>query len=108
MQIERYRGDTKPDKILLTKDGSPLDLTGCVVYMTLNSKKNPIDTADEIYQLIGSVSIPASGVVEFTPTDLQADKVGLFYFDIQVTDGVGNKLTIVKGVYQYIQDITKN
>lgn len=108
MQITRYRGDTGPDKILISKDGAAQNLTGCIVYMTLNTKKNPTDTVDQVYQLIGSVTTPTSGVVEFAPNATQADRVGLFYYDIQITDAVGNKITVAKDVYQYVQDITKN
>lgn len=108
MQITRYRGDTGPDKILISKDGAATDLTGSTVYMTLNTKKNPTDTVDQVYQLIGSVTTPTSGIVEFSPSAAQADRVGLFYYDIQITDAVGNKITVAKDVYQYVQDITKN
>lgn len=108
MQITRYRGDTGPDEILISKDGVAVNLTGSTVYLTLNSTKNPTDTSNQIYQLTGVSSDPTTGVVKFTPSESNADRVGLFYYDIQIVDAQSNKITVVKDTYQYIQDITKN
>lgn len=107
MQITRYRGDIYADEILISKSGEVIDLTGCTVVMTLNSVRNPVDITTQIYQLTGVINI-STGVVSFSPNSVQADRVGLFYYDIQITDSQSNKITVMKDVYVYEQDITKN
>lgn len=108
MDIKRYRGDTKSDRILISVNGAVANLTGSTVVMTLNTKNNPTDDTTQVYQLTGVVNDPISGVVEFSPSLSQADKVGFFYYDIQLTTASGVVFTVDKGTYQYIQDITKN
>ena len=39
---------------------------------------------------------------------MQTDRVGDFYYDVQMVDGAGRKRTIVSGKYKYAQDITKD
>jgi len=109
MDIERYRGDSKADKFSITdkEDGSAVDLTGCTFLLTLDSRKNPTDTSTQIYQLTGTVSDPTSGVVTFAPSTTQANLVGYYYYDVQMTDAAGAVSTLVSGKYLYKQDITK-
>lgn len=108
MNIERFRGDTKPFSLLLSDSGSPLNLTGCSVKLTVNKQSNPTDTSMQVFQLTGALSgTPTDGVVEFSLTDTQADNVGHFYFDVEVVDAQTKKFTVAKGVFQFQQDITK-
>ena len=108
MQITRRRGDTYPDVIKISApSGGAADLTGCTVVMTLNSKKEPPDDTTQVYQLMASIADPLSGIVEFAPNSTQADLVGFYYFDIQMTDMLGVIRTIQTGTYEYKQDITK-
>lgn len=108
MQITRRRGDTYPDVLKISSpSGGAADLTGCTIFMTLNRKKDPPDTTTQVYQLMGSITDPLNGTVEFAPNSTQADSVGLFYFDIQMTDMSGIIRTIKTGTYEYKQDITK-
>lgn len=107
-QINRIRGDTYADRFLVEAEGTVADLSGCSFKMTLNTQRNPVDDTTEVYQLVGIVSSPATGVVEFAPDASQADQVGLFYYDIQMVDGNNIKRTLVKDVYMYEEDITKN
>jgi len=110
MQITRYRGDTNADKILITNEttGDAANLTGSTVYLTVSTISNPPDVSTQLYQLTGVVNDPTSGIVEFSPNDVQSDRVGMFYYDIQLVDQSGKKRTIVKDSYQYLQDITKD
>ena len=109
MDIERYRGDTAADSILVVNEttGTPANLTGSTLVMTLDSKRNPTDSSTQVYQLTGVSSSPISGVVEFSPSLVQSNLIGLYYYDIQLTDSNGLIRTISKGTYQYLQDITK-
>ncbi len=107
--ITRYRGDTVPDQITVKKpDGSAQDLSGYSFLLTVSSNKEPSSSAGQLFQLTGVISAPTSGVVEFTPSDVQADQIpGKYYFDIQAITPTGKKHTIQKGVYKFKQDITK-
>ena len=105
--MEKFRGDTLPDVILVTKNESPANLTGATVVFTLSSERNPVDISKQLYQLVGTIDDPLSGVVVFSPTLDNVDRVGLYYYDVQLTTAEGKVATIDKGVYQYIQDITK-
>jgi hypothetical protein len=107
MNIERFRGDTKPFSLLLSDTGSPLNLTGCSVKLTVNKQSNPVDVTQQVFQLTGSMLTPTNGVVDFSMDDTQADNVGIFYFDIEVVDAQSKKFTVVKGTFQMVQDITK-
>jgi hypothetical protein len=53
------------------------------------------------------VNSPSSGIVEFSPTASQANQVGNFYYDIQMTDSNGKIRTVMLDEYSYTQDITK-
>lgn len=109
MQITRFRGDTYADSFTITNaaTGNVVNLTGCSFKMTLNTLKNPPDATTQVYQLIGTIDDPTTGVVNFTPTAQQANQVGFFYFDVEMTDGMGIPHTLVKDSYIYQEDITK-
>lgn len=108
MQIERTRGDTYADEFTITlKDNwQPANLAGCSFLLTLNSLKEPIDTTTQVYQITGQV-VPLEGKVLCAPTAEQADRIGKFYFDLQMTDATGKVRTVLSGTYIYKQDITK-
>ncbi len=110
MQINRYRGDTDSDSFMIanSRTGEVVDLTGCSFKLTVNTQRNPTDSSQVVYQLTGFVSDPLTGIVEFQPNSTQADNVGLFYYDVQMVDGNGIVRTLVKDVYVYEEDITKN
>jgi hypothetical protein len=110
MQITRTRGDTYADSFTISNaaTGDVVNLAGCSFKLTLNSVQNPVDTTTQVYQLDGVITDATTGVVEFAPTEAQANQIGFFYFDIEMTDGQGYKRTLVKDSYIYKQDITKS
>lgn len=109
MNIERYRGDSYADEFRIThkEDDSAVDLTGYSFLLTVDTRKTPTDNTTQVYQLTGVVDSPTSGVVKFSPSSAQADLVGYYYYDVQMTDPWGSSRTLVSGKYVYIQDITK-
>jgi hypothetical protein len=109
MQITRTRGDTVPDGFTVTNPatGSIVNLTGCTLKLTVSSNPNPTDSSTQLFQLQGVINDPTSGVVEFTPTAAQANNVGYFYYDIEMTDSYGRVMTLTKDTYVLTQDITK-
>lgn len=108
MDITRYRGDTYPDEMsIVTSAGAAQNITGFTFVMTLNRDEFPTDATNQVYQLNGTITDAANGLVEFAPSAVQADQVGTLYYDVQMTDAGGAIKTIQTGKYIYLQNITK-
>jgi hypothetical protein len=109
MPIKRIRGDTYPDQFLITTttNGQPANLSGCTFKMTLSPTSAPDASTPPVYTLTGVVADPTTGIVEFAPSETQANQVGEFFFDIEMHDVLGRIRTILIDTYSYSQDITK-
>lgn len=109
MKVTRIRGDTAPDSFTVTntKTRAVVNLSGCSFKLTVSTVSDPVDASTQLFQLEGTIDDPASGVVAFSPTAEQADHVGFFYFDVEMTDAYGKVQTLVKDLYVFEQDITK-
>lgn len=107
--ITRRRGDTYADEFIIKSASTklPINITGYTFTMTLDSSKEPVGSSTNIYQLAGVILDAAAGRVEFAPSATQSDRVGVFYFDVQMVDGAGRKRTVDFGRYTFKQDITK-
>lgn len=107
-EITRYRGDTAPDRFnVKDSDGTALNITGHTFSMTVDSRLNPPDGTTVLYTLVGTIVDAPNGIVEFTPSGLNADQVPCrYYYDVQMTAGA-SIITLAKDVYTYTQDITK-
>lgn len=110
MKITRKRGDTYADEFLVKSKatGLPINITGYTFVMTLDSNSAPTSSASNLYQLTGTILDAAAGRVEFAPSALQADRLGSFFYDVQMIDGATRKRTIEHDAYIYTQDISKN
>ena len=87
LNLTRTRGDTYPIKLTINNpDGTPMDLTGKQCLMTVNSEEDPPDASTQLFQIAGTVTDAAAGKVEFTLSSEQADNVGTFYYDVEVSD----------------------
>lgn len=87
LPLQRTRGDTFPIRMVISNDdGSAMDLTGKRVVMTVNREEHPVDTDEQIIQIVGTVIDATGGVVEFEPTLDDAAHVGTFYYDVEVSD----------------------
>lgn len=107
-EIVRYRGDTWPIRMTILQDDVPMNITGCDFVLTVDSKKTPPDDTTNLFQLIGTIEgDPADGNVIFEPSELDVDRVGKFFYDLQVTDTSLKKRTIAKDRFTLVQDITK-
>jgi hypothetical protein len=111
--IDRKRGDTAPDKIIVIdiETGAPLDNTGYSYQLTINTDRNP-DPGNSIgSQLVSIAGTPAgvSGAVEFPWTGAgDADQEpGEYWYDVQQTDAGGLVKTILKNTYTFHMDVTK-
>lgn len=107
--ITRYRGDTAADEFTIQDEaGQPVNITSCSFILSVNTLKNPPDGTTELFRVTGTILDAPNGVVEFTPSSLQANQSpGKYFYDVQMTDAGGRIRTIDKGLYKFLQDITK-
>ena len=107
--IFRRRGDTYAEPVTITdKNGVPQDINGKAFVLTCSRVENPDDASAQLFQLVGNIVDGDNGQVEFPMTDDQADNLGEFFFDIEMSDSDGsNRRTVLKGPFVLGQDITK-
>jgi hypothetical protein len=105
--IKRFRGDTKPIGIIVTKDKVAMDITDHTFKLTVNIIKDPTPTDTPLFTLDGTIVTALEGKVQFPITPLQADALGSYYYDVQMTDPSGYIKTLAKDNFKFEQDITK-
>lgn len=87
LNLTRTRGDTFPIRMTMTNpDGTPMDLTNKQVLLTVNTEEDPTDDSTQIFQIVGTITDALAGTVSFEWDAQIADFVGLFYFDVEVSD----------------------
>ena len=109
LNIVRYRGDTVPD-VLTIKDstGAVVDITGFSFKMSVDQTEDPTDEVTQLYKLVGTITDAPNGVVEFEPSEVQANQTpNVYFYDVEMVDASSRKQTIVVGEYEYKQDYTK-
>lgn len=106
--ITRKRGDDYSVFLELTNGANaPILLTGTSAVMSAHTKREPT-TNDYTFQIVGSIyGADADGIYEFPFTSVEADNVGKFYYDMQLTDSGGKLRTVKEGVLIFKQDISK-
>lgn len=109
LAIERFRGDDSPDvfKLWYRNTRLPLPIPGWSFTLTVDPSENPVNATNNLFSLTGVITNEAEGEVSFAPSVLQADHLGVYYYDIQATFPTGETRTIVKDSYTFVQDITK-
>ena len=107
--ITRKRGDTYADEFVVrsVSTGSPLNLVGSTFFLTVDPDQFPTTATANLYKLTGVLTDAVNGKVEFAPTAVQADKVGKYFYDMEMVDAAGRRRTLDAGKYTYIQDIGK-
>ena len=103
--INRYRGDTKDLVLKLTQNKQVFDLTDFSAVLGVNIEENP--TEDNCAFKTTAVVDAGAGTLTFPFVLEDVDRVGNFYYDVQLTDGAGKTSTIRKGKVVFAQDITK-
>jgi len=108
--ITRMRGDTYADECHLKSKttGLAIPITGYTFVMTVHTKRDPLPNEPYEYQVVGTILDANEGRVEFAPLVSDVDRIGTYFYDIQLIDGAGRKRTLVKAKYMFTQDITKN
>jgi len=103
------RGDSTPMTFQMQDENSvDIDITGRSYLMSVNTEENPVAPTTNTFQLTGALGAgPPTALVTFTPTVVNTDITpGEYYYDIQETNGAALR-TVVKGVFEVQQDITK-
>lgn len=105
--ITRKRGDTYANVLTVKRNGVAVDITGCTFTLTVDTKPTPPDTSTNVFAITGVIVDATAGRVGFSPSESQSDRVGTFFYDVQMIDTAGKKRTIKEGKYIFKQDITK-
>ena len=108
------RGDTFRQKIVVTKDGQPADITGWTIYFTLKKNKTDSDDNAVIKKDITNHIDPVNGESELLILPTETDNLlGVYYFDIQIKRHITSPVsyddiaTILEGTIKFSQDITR-
>lgn len=103
------RGDSDAKGFVVQDSaGAAIDITGFTFKLTVSSDRDPTDQVNEQFTIVGVIGSPTDGTVSFAPTTVDTDITpGIFFYDIEQTDGSGRIKTIIKGKCRIIQDITK-
>lgn len=108
--ISRYRGDTWASLLqVVDSTGAAIDITSATFLLTVNSNNAPIDQSTQIMQVVGVITDAVNGKVGFSPSAGQQSSLagGKYFYDVQMTDGMGVITTVAHGPFVLIQDITK-
>ena len=106
--ITRHRGDTRRIQRTVKENGVAIPITDWTFLLTISREEDPVDTVEQIAQIIGVITDAANGVVDFTPLAKDVDWVGGNFFDIEAVDSDGGISTLDKGQFTLLQDITKD
>lgn len=107
VQITRHRGDTYPITFTAKSGRESVDVAGYSAILSVSTEENPASDS-YLFQITGTLDADTTtGKIHFTPTWTQANNLGEYYYDVQVTDVAGKVRTPVKGKFTFEQDITK-
>lgn len=105
-----YRGDSYPIEVTVWEnksEGTPLNLSGSALFLTVNSEKNPDDITNQVFSVSGVITDASNGKVEFHPTSGQTNQTpGEYWYDISLINDSTHR-TIVKNIFYISQDINK-
>lgn len=109
VNIERYRGDTRPilRTVFSLQERANKDITAWNFLLTVNLNENPADVTGQQFQLTGVLADSSGEIIGFQPTALQADWIGTRWYDIQAVDENLDTITLVKGAWIQKETITK-
>jgi hypothetical protein len=107
-KITFYRGDSYPIEVALTNAANkPIDITGYSFVLTVHTKKDPT-SEPALFTVSGNIVSASGGKIEFTPTSANTGLApGEYWYDISMSQAPSYKRTIVKDIFQIVQDITK-
>ena len=102
-----YKRDTVPFTVIIKQNGTPVDITGSTLTITL--KKKPTDDDPGALQKDAVLTDPTNGTALFTLSSSDTDIDAMsYYYDIQWKDVANNITTILSGSVEVLQDITES
>jgi len=105
--VIRERGDNYAIRWQTKENGVGLDITGATFKLTVDTRKDPPDSATQVFQVTGAIIDALNGIYEFVPSPGQMNLTPkTYFFDVEMTKG-GQVATLVKGKFIVKQDITK-
>ena len=104
------RGDDDPRDFTLSDANGPIDISTWTMSMAVNTDKNPTNTTNEIFSVVGTfVTDGTDGQIRFTPPANTLDNVtapGKAFYDINRL--TPSKKTILKGTVEFVMDVDKS
>jgi hypothetical protein len=106
--IEVVQGDDTSIVLTLKKaSGSVYDLTDCTIFATVKRDSQDADSSALISTILVSAA-PTNGQATWNITDLETKYMsGLYKYDIQMVNNIGNVSTLQRGDFLVTQDVTK-
>ena len=100
------RGDTQAFGFdIMNADGTAATIAGFSYAFTVNSSPVPVGGVPAAeFVVAGAIS---SNTVSINLSAAEADRLGVFFYDLQETDLAGGIRTVAKGQLEWQQDITK-
>ena len=107
INLLRSRGDTDPINFRLSvkKTKKAIDVTNDSFILSVSEEASPTGT-DYVFQSTGTITEGFDGRISFPVPLASADNLDGKYYDVQRTYNTYVK-TIIKGIIEFEQDITK-
>jgi len=107
--LDIKRGDSWSRMIYFQDgNGSPIDITGWELRFTAKSKIDDLDPAAIISKIITVFSNPTAGEAEISLSTTDTNQsIGSFLFDIQAKTNLGEVITVLEGIINISQDVTR-
>ena len=106
INLSRKRNDTRRIIFRVTEKGGNVNIASWTGFkLTVDPAKAPIDAANNVMNLTGTVVDAVNGRVGFTPTG--STVIGDYFYDAEAIDDNSEKVTFAEGSYEITQDITK-
>ncbi len=102
------RGDSDAKGFIVQDSaGVVIDITGFTFRLTVNTDQDPAP-GTELFTVVGVITDATNGRVAFAPTITDTDQTpGEYFYDVEQTDAGGLISTIIKGICEIVQDISK-
>jgi len=105
-----YKGDTKIINLeLKDKDGIAINLSGATIYFTAKTDLRKGDVDAEIQKIITTHTDENSGKsrIKLSPADSTNLTAGIYFYDIQLKDSVGDITTLYSSKFELLEGVTK-
>lgn len=103
------RGDSPVIPVVVRDTNSAaVNITGYTFTFTVDTQPSPSDDTSNLFGISGAITDAANGRVEFQPSTSQTNLApGVYFYDIQMITATPSVRTILSGVLEVKQDITK-